>query len=119
VHLPHSIRNGIFKAAGRYQGEHRATPKRSVGPKKFPAEKFPAKAGEKLIVRASRCLSAGHPVRSKVRRWNRIASRFVMQVREVLEVYHADLPVGRFPFRRLVRIRQLNKFDASSAHPAV
>jgi hypothetical protein len=27
----------------------------------------------------------------------------VMQVREVLEVYHADLPVGRFPFRRLVQ----------------
>jgi hypothetical protein len=28
----------------------------------------------------------------------------VMQVREVLEVYHADLPVGRFPFRRLVSV---------------
>ena len=27
-----------------------------------------------------------------------------MQVREVLEVYHADLPVGRFPLRRLVSV---------------
>ena len=74
-----------------------------------------------------------------------------MQVREVLEVYHADLPVGRFPLRRLVsvhgpgagrcqaepskrihlepskrihldlliRFYLLNKFNASSARPAV
>ena len=27
-----------------------------------------------------------------------------MQVREVLEVYHADLPVGRFSLRRLVSV---------------
>jgi hypothetical protein len=28
----------------------------------------------------------------------------VMQAREVLEVYHAHPPVGRFPFRRLVGV---------------
>src|ERR1700730_17880479 len=67
----------------------------------------------------------------------------VMQEREVLEVYHADLPVGRIPPRRLVsvhgpgagrcqaepskrihldlliRFYLLNKFNASSARPAV
>jgi len=40
VHLPPPIRNGSFKVVGRYQGGHRATPKGSLGPKKFPAKKI-------------------------------------------------------------------------------
>jgi hypothetical protein len=35
---------------------------------------------------------------------NRVTIVVVVQVREVLEVYHADLPVGRFAFRRLVSV---------------
>jgi hypothetical protein len=56
LYLPLPIRSGIFKVAGRDQGERRATPKGSgsknfPGPKKFwaekiPGKKSPAKAGE-------------------------------------------------------------------------
>jgi hypothetical protein len=50
LHFPHAIRSGIFKVAGRYQGERRATPKGFLGPKKFPAKKIPGQGRGKLIV---------------------------------------------------------------------
>jgi len=53
---------------------------------------------------------ASIPARSDKRRTKRDASvepsrvTIVMQVREVLEVYHAHPPVGRFSFRHLVGV---------------
>ena len=48
MHLPHPIRSGIFKVAGRYQGEHRATPKGCLGLKKFPVKKIPGRGRGKI-----------------------------------------------------------------------